>query len=388
VCGGEMKNIKYILMIILGLLFVGCSNAEEKINNKAVLEIDRGNYIKASYLLNDAIMINPNYLDGMVNYRNVYPRALDQANERIEEYKKVSDYKLEAFAYEDLLKLKNNYYYADDIIHQKLGMSLDLPTIEELYQLKSEIGEIYYKAGNELENRPLNRLEKRDKFYLYERGVELAPKYKDIVERRENAYEDALVKVMIKLSNDIPMRSKEKLDLQIKGNLARDKKRSIIRITPLNENRFDYSWANNKIDKNLNTGIKVSLNYKTVTPESLKKSVVPIIWYEQHIVQTKNGPVVKSLRRTYFRHDFYKSASVEVSFSYVMKDLSTGEIIGSGTFTGIGEDHYRWSVFSGNIPLGVSRIGFERKLKSRDELTNLAFADAISKLAMDIADKI
>ena len=71
-----------------------------------------------------------------------------------------------------------------------------------------------------------------------------------------------------------------------------------------------------KIDKNLNTGIKVSLNYKTVTPESLKKSVVPIIWYEQHIVQTKNGPVVKSLRRTYFRHDFYKSASVEVSFSY------------------------------------------------------------------------
>jgi tetratricopeptide (TPR) repeat protein len=383
-----MKNIKYILMIILGLLFVGCSNAEEKINNKAVLEIDRGNYIKASYLLNDAIMINPNYLDGMVNYRNVYPRALDQANERIEEYKKVSDYKLEAFAYEDLLKLKNNYYYADDIIHQKLGMSLDLPTIEELYQLKSEIGEIYYKAGNELENRPLNRLEKRDKFYLYERGVELAPKYKDIVERRENAYEDALVKVMIKLSNDIPMRSKEKLDLQIKGNLARDKKRSIIRITPLNENRFDYSWANNKIDKNLNTGIKVSLNYKTVTPESLKKSVVPIIWYEQHIVQTKNGPVVKSLRRTYFRHDFYKSASVEVSFSYVMKDLSTGEIIGSGTFTGIGEDHYRWSVFSGNIPLGVSRIGFERKLKSRDELTNLAFADAVSKLAMDITDKI
>ena len=383
-----MKKIKYILLMILGLLFVGCSNTEEKINNRAVLEIDRGNYIKASYLLNDAIMINPNYLDGMVNYRNVYPRALDQANEKIKEYKKVSDYKLEAYAYEDLLKLKNNYYYADDIVHQKLGMSLDLPTIEELYQLKSEMGKIYYAAGSQLENRPLNRLEKRDRFYLYERGVELDPKYKDIVKRREAAYKDALVKVMISLSNDIPTRSKEKLDFQIKGNLASDKKRSIIRITPLNENKFNYSWTNNIVDKNLNTGIKVSLNYKTVTPESLKKTVMPITWYEQRIVQTKNGPIVKSLGRTYFRHEFYKSASVEVSFTYVMKDLSTGEIIGSGTFTGVGEDHYRWSAFSGNIPMGVTRIGYERKLKSRDELTNLAFADAVSKLANDITDKI
>ncbi|RUA05927.1 MAG: hypothetical protein DSY38_05165, partial [Fusobacteria bacterium] len=182
-----MKKIKFLLMVAMALFFLGCVNTEEKINNKAISEIDRGNYIKASYLLTDAIKINPNYLDGMVNYRNVYPRALDQAKRRVEEYKKVNDYKLEAYAYEDLLKLKLNYYYADDIVHQKLGMSLDLPTIEEIYQLKYEIGTVYYKAGNELENRSLNRLEKRDKYFLYERGVELSPKYKDIVSRREKA---------------------------------------------------------------------------------------------------------------------------------------------------------------------------------------------------------
>ncbi|OQY42221.1 MAG: hypothetical protein B6227_02695 [Fusobacteriia bacterium 4572_74] len=53
--------------------------------------------------------------------------------------------------------IKNNYYYADDLIHQKLGMSLEVLTIKELYKLKSTMGEIYYSAGNELEDRSLNR---------------------------------------------------------------------------------------------------------------------------------------------------------------------------------------------------------------------------------------
>ncbi len=144
-----MKKKKLIFILLLGMILMGCSNAEERINNKALSQIERGNYIKASYLLNDAIKINPNYLDGMVNYRNVYPRALDQAVEKIGEYQKVSDYKLEAYAYEDLLKLKKNYYYADDLVHQKLGMSLEIPTIEELYKLKRTMGEVYYSAGKE-----------------------------------------------------------------------------------------------------------------------------------------------------------------------------------------------------------------------------------------------
>jgi tetratricopeptide (TPR) repeat protein len=383
-----MKSIKYILVIMIGLLFVGCSNAEERMNDKAILEIDRGNFIKASYLLSDAININPNYLDGMVNYRNVYPRALDQADENIKEYQKVFDYKLEAYAYEDLLKLKGNYYYADDVIHQKLGMSLDLPTIEELYQLKLTMGEIYYKAGSELEGRPLNRMEKRDRYYLYERGVELSPKYKDMVTRREVAYKEALVKAMVDFSYNIPSRSKGELEIQIKGNVARGKKKSIIRLAPLNKYEFDQNWGNNSVSRDLNTGIKVSLDYKTVVPESLKKKIVPKVWYEEYIVQTKDGPIRKKIARTYFRHEFYKSASVKVSFTYIMKDLSTGEIIGSGTFEGIGEDNYRWYVYTGNIPSGQTRGGYERRLKTRDELTKLAFSDAISKLAKDISNEI
>lgn len=80
------KKVKSLLLILSVLAFVGCSNAEERINSKAVSEIDRGNFIQASYLLNDAIKINPDYLDGMVNYRNIYPRVLDQAVEKIGEY--------------------------------------------------------------------------------------------------------------------------------------------------------------------------------------------------------------------------------------------------------------------------------------------------------------
>lgn len=383
-----MKKSKLIFILLLGLVLMGCSNVEERINNKAVSEIDRGNYIKASYLLNDAIKINPNYLDGMVNYRNVYPRALDQAAEKIGEYQKVSDYKLEAYAYEDLLKLKNNYYYADDLVHQKLGLSLEIPTIEELYKLKSTMGEVYYSAGNELEGRKLNRVEKREKYFLYERGVELSPKYKDIVDRREKAYEEALVKAMIKFSKDTPGLYKSSLEIQVKGNLAKGKKRDLIRIASLDEKKFVDAWENSKADKMINTGIKINLNYITSTPQSIKKSVTPLTWSEQYVANTKNGPVVKNIKKTYFKHDFYKSADVKVSFTYIMKDISNGEIIGSGTFHGVGEDSYRWSTFSGNLPKGQARGAYVRKLKSKKELTEMALADAVSKMSQDISDKI
>ncbi len=382
------KKVKSLLLILSVLAFVGCSNAEERINSKAVSEIDRGNFIQASYLLNNAIKINPNYLDGMVNYRNVYPRALDQAVEKIGEYQKVSDYKLEAYAYEDLLKLKNNYYYADDLVHQKLGMSLEVPTIEELYKLKTTMGAVYYSAGNELEDRGLNRVEKRNKYFLYERGVELSPEYKDMVDRREKAYGEALVKAMIEFSKNTPASYRNSLDIQVKGDIAAGKKRSLIRIVSLDENKFTDAWENNVADDRANTGIKINLNYITSTPESIKRSVVPLTWYEQYVVNTKNGPVVKNIKKTYFRHDFYKSADVRVSFTYIMKDLFSGEIIGSGTFDGVGEDSYRWSTFSGKLPKGQAGGTYVRKLKSKMELTEMALADAVSKMAKDISDKI
>ncbi|MCS5421708.1 MULTISPECIES: hypothetical protein [Psychrilyobacter] len=383
-----MKKNKVIFILLLELMLMGCSNAEEKINSEAVMEIDRGNFIKASYLLNDAIRINPDYLDGMVNYRNVYPRALDQAVEKIGEYQKVSDYKLEAYAYEDLLKLKNNYYYADDLVHQKLSLSLEILTIEELYKLKATMGEVYYSAGNELEDRKLNRAEKRERYFLYERGVELSPKYKDLADRREKAYEEALVKAMIEFSKNTPVSYRINLESQVKGNVAQGEKRTLIRLVPLDGKRFADAWENNKADNIINTGIKINLNYITSTPESVKKSVIPLTWYEQYVANTKDGPVVKNIKKTYFRHDFYKSADVRVSFTYIMKDLSTGEIIGSGTFDGIGEDSYGWSDFSGNLPKGQARGTYVRKLKSKKELTEMALADAVSKISQDISDKI
>ncbi|MGB6127524.1 MAG: hypothetical protein WBG30_02140 [Psychrilyobacter sp.] len=383
-----MKKNKLIFILLLGLMLIGCSNVEERINNKAISEVDRGNYIKASYLLNDAIKINPNYLDGMVNYRNVYPQALTQAVEKIGEYQKVSDYKLEAYAYEDLLKLKNNYYYADDLVHQKLGLSLEIPTIEELYKLKGTMGKVYYSAGNELEERKLNREEKREKYFLYERGVELSPKYKDIVDHREKAYQKALVKAMIKFSKNTPTIYKNNLESQVKANIAKGKKRTLIRLVPLDDKKFVYAWKNNKADNIINTGIKIDLNYITRTPESIKKSVTPLTWSEQYVVNTKNGPVVKNIRKTYFKHDFYKSANVKVSFTYIMKDTSTGEIIGSGTFDGIGEDNYKWSTFSGNIPKAQSGKNYVRKLKSKKELTEIALRDVVLKMSLDISDKI
>ena len=383
-----IKKVRYLLFILSVLALAGCSNAEERINSKAVSEIARGNFIQASYMLNDAIKINPNYLDGMVNYRNVYPRALDQAVEKIGEYQKVSDYKLEAYAYEDLLKLKNNYYYADDLIHQKLGMSLEVPTIEELYKLKTTMGTVYYSAGNELEGRKLNRMEKREKYFLYERGVELSPKYKNMADRREKAYGEALVKAMIRFSENTPALYRNNLDVQVKGNIAEGEKRTLVRIVPLDKNKFVDAWENNRVDLKINTGIKINLNYLTATPESIKKSVKPITWSEQYVVNTKNGPVVKNIRKTYFRHDFYKSADVKVSFTYIMKDISSGEIIGSGTFNGIGEDKYQWSTFSGNLPKGQARGVYVRKLKSKKELTEMALADAVSKMSQDISEKI
>jgi len=383
-----MKKNKLIFIFWLSFVLIGCSGMEERINNKAITKIERGNYIEASYLLNDAIKINPNYLDGMVNYRNIYPRALDQAIEKIDEYKKVFDYKKEAYASENLLKLKENYYYADDIVKQKLGLSLELPTIEELYKLKNTMSETYYNAGNELEGRKLNRIEKREKYFLYERGVELNSKYKDMVDRREKAYEKALVNAMIKFSKNTPTSYLNNLETQIEGNIARGRKRTLIRIFPLDNKKFIDAWDQGKVQNKINTGIKINLNYITMTPESIKKSVTPITWSEEHIVETKNGSVIKKLKKTYFKNDFYKMAHVKISFTYTMKDISSGEIIGSGTFHCIAQDSYRWSTFTGSIPKGKKRETSIRKLKSKEELIEMALSDAVLKISSDISEKI
>jgi len=151
---------------------------------------------------------------------------------------------------------------------------------------------------------------------------------------------------------------------------------------------FTESWNKNKSNDRLNTAIKVNFNYIVVTPESTKKNVIPITWYDQRIVQTKDGPQIMTLERTYFRQNFYKSANVKVSFTYLIKDLSTGEIIGSKTIEGIGEDIYQWSVFTGSLPQGQTRGGYERRLKTIKELTDLAYADAMQKLSKEISDEI
>lgn len=380
---------KNILILFLSFILIGCSNTEEKINNKAIIEINRGNYIKASYLLNDAIKINPNFLDGMVNYRNIYPKALDQAKKNIDEYGKVLDFKLKAYAYEDLLKLKNNYYSADNIVHQKLGMSLEIPTIQNLYKLKNLMGKTYYSAGNELENRELNRTEKREKYFLYERGVELYPKYKDIIDRREGAYKEALIKTMIIFSKNIPNSYKNELKNLVEGNIAKNKKRNLIRIVPLDDIKFTNAWNNYKRNNTIiNTGIKIDLNYIISTPESIKESITPLTWSEEYVINSKDGPIIKNIKKTYFRHDFYRTSNVKVSFTYIMKDLFSGEIIGSGTFYGLGEDNYRWSAYSGNIPKGKSNKNYLKRSKSNKELIEISLLDAISKISTDISEKI
>jgi hypothetical protein len=325
----------------------------------------------------------------MTNYRNIYPKALDQAIIKINEYQRILDFKSKAYAYEDLLKLKNNYYFADDIVHQKLGMSLEIPTIETIYKLKNIMAETYYKAGNELENRKLNRMEKREKYFLYERGVELSPKYSDIVDRREKAYKEALVKTMIKFSENIPNLHKKNLKSLIEGNIAKNKKRTLIRIVPLDDIKFTNAWNNYKRNNTIiNTGIKIDLNYIISTPESIKESITPLTWSEEYVINSKDGPIIKNIKKIYFRHDFYRSSDVKVSFTYIMKDLFSGEIIGSGTFYGLGEDNYRWSTYSGNIPKGKSNKNYLRRSKSNKELIEISLLDAISKISTDISEKI
>ncbi len=268
-------------------------------------------------------------------------------------------------------------------------MSLEIPTIETIYKLKNIMAETYYKAGNELENRKLNRMEKREKYFLYERGVELSPKYSDIVDRREKAYKEALVKTMIKFSENIPNLHKKNLKSLIEGNIAKNKKRTLIRIVPLDDIKFTNAWNNYKRNNTIiNTGIKIDLNYIILTPESIKESITPLTWSEEYVINSKDGPIIKNIKKIYFRHDFYRSSDVKVSFTYIMKDLFSGEIIGSGTFYGLGEDNYRWSTYSGNIPKGKSNKNYLRRSKSNKELIEISLLDAISKISTDISEKI
>lgn len=114
--------MKKILLLMIVFILVGCSSAEEKINSKAMEQIEKGNFTEAAFLLQRAVILNPDYLEGMVNYRNVYPRAVEDTEEKLSLYNTKEDYLKESDTYEDMISLKEGLYNMVPMVHNKLSL--------------------------------------------------------------------------------------------------------------------------------------------------------------------------------------------------------------------------------------------------------------------------
>lgn len=384
------------LLLIMLLILVGCSSAEEKINTQAMEEIERGRFTQAALLLQEAVKLNPDYLEGMVNYRNVYPRAVDDTQSKIDLYNQNEDYVREASTYENMLSLKEGLYTMDPIVHNKLGLSLNIPQYNEIEDLKMDAGVSYYNAGNTFEGLKLDRYRRREKFFLYDRGQELYPRYKDIGERTARSLEEArVVAAFTEVTGDPSRRSQiEREGIgRVKNRVLEDPKLSKITVfkdIPQGELREALRRAGSLSEdslKDLNTVVKINIDSFNYRPTRVTRNYYTRYWTEKYYVMENNVKVAKYRERSYTEIVYDKRNSSRILLSYEMIDLEDGRTIGSGVFEGNSGDRYRWSVIRGRAPTGVMS-GIEREIKSGETIIGEAIVEASDKLGRDIRNNI
>lgn len=387
--------MKKILLLMIVFILVGCSSAEEKINSKAMEQIEKGNFTEAAFLLQRAVILNPDYLEGMVNYRNVYPRAVEDTEGKLSLYNTKEDYLKESDTYEDMISLKEGLYNMVPMVHNKLSLSLRIPDYDEIQNLSKDAGISYYNAGNTFEGLKLDRYGRREKFYRYDRGRELYPRYKDIEERREVSLEDARVVVAFTDITGIDELSKVEKNTvpKIKNILLGDEKLSKIIIfkdildEELKENlRNAGNLSKNKL-KDVNTVIKINVDGFILNPTRVTRDYRTRYWTEKYYVTENNVRVARYRERSYIETIYTKQNSSKIQLSYEMIDLEDGKTIGNGSFEGISGDRYRWSVVRGKTPSGVYS-GIERDIKSNERIIDEAILNASENLGRDIKNNI
>ena len=390
-----MKKILYLFIL---LLLMGCSSVEEKKNTLAMEEIERGNYTKAAFLLQEAVVINPDYLDGMVNYRNIYPIAVENTKGKLTLYGKNEDYLREASTYEDMMSLKEGLYNMVPVVHNKLSLSLKIPDYNEIEGLKKDAGVSYYNAGNTFEGLKLDRYKRRKKYFLYSRGEELYSAYLDIVERTSRSLEDARVFVtFMDVKGGVGTSVIRKVDgsalPRIKGSVLDDAKlKRIVTFKELSDTEIKnyLNRAGNLSEKelkSLNTIIRLNVDSFDLRPTRVTQNYYTRTWTERYYVMENNVKVAKYRERTYTEIVYEKRNSSSVTISYDMVDLENGNTIGSGRFEGKSGDRYRWSVIRGRAPVGVMN-GVERDIKSDETIINEAILRAAEEMGRDVRNNI
>lgn len=390
--------MKRALLLILILIMGGCSSTEERMNSKAMEEIERGRYTQAAFILRDAVEINPEYLEGMVNYRNIYPIAVERTEQRLSLYGEKKDYILEAETYEDMMKLKEGLYTMSPVVHNKLSLSLKIPDYDEIKGLQETAGISYYNAGNTFEGLKLDRYGRRRKYFLYSRGEELNRTYKDIGQRTETSLaaarifasfmpvgggvDDSILRrvdgsALPRIKNMVLGDSKLKRIVTFKDLPEGELKENLRRASNLSESEL----------RHLNTVIRVNVDNLSYSPTRVTRSFYTRTWTERYYVIENDVKVAKYRERSYTEIVYDKKNSSEVTLSYEMIDLENGRTIGSGVYSGISGDRYIWSEIRGKAPSGV-RSGFEREIKSGDTIINEAILKAAELLGTDIKNNI
>lgn len=376
-------------------ILVGCSSAEEKINSKAMDQIEKGNFTEAAFLLQRAVILNPDYLEGMVNYRNVYPRAVEDTEGKISLYNTREDYLKESDTYEDMISLKEGLYNMVPMVHNKLSLSLRIPNYDEIQELSEDAGVSYYNAGNTFEGLKLDRYGRREKFYRYDRGRELYPRYKDIGDRWEISLEEARVTVgFTNITGSSKLSKVEKNTIpRIKNIILDDGKLSKITIfkdisdEELKESMRNAGNLSKEQLKDVNTVIKINVDQFILNPTRVTRNYHTRYWTERYYVIENNIRVAKFRERSYVETIYTKQNSSKMILSYEMIDLEDGRTIGNGQFEGISGDRYRWSVVRGKTPAGVYS-GIERDIKSDERITDEAILNASENLGQSIKNNI
>lgn len=154
---------KKILLFIIILAFVGCTNKVDKLFNKAQILEQNGKYLEAINILDKVIELKPDFLGAYIN-RGADYAELGMYKKAIENYKQVI--KLDPKNQLALFNIANNYqykfndyyeaikYYDKALMFKKLNkLSIKINNTDiQIQQFEIPENQIYFERGNAFYN--------------------------------------------------------------------------------------------------------------------------------------------------------------------------------------------------------------------------------------------
>ena len=386
---------KFILLFLLILSFVGCAftNAFTKNGrslNKSNSQFKKGSYVSSAVILCNTLKKTPNYKKALTSINEKLPIIEKKYNNKINRFSKAdtsypSNWIELGRAYEDLLTINKAFQNIDSNTRSSINYNP-----RSLNSLIEDGANAYYNAA--LNTKDNSREDKKRIAKLYAKVIFLNNNYKDANEKYKQYKNSAMQKVLIKeIKENIfyGVNINDLIHSQVSSNISNNQTameyttlidRSQLK-AQIEELKFQNSGLadndeNIKFGKLIGANILITINIASADYSSPYTTSNKKLRTKKVNNGTKKNPIM--IKYEYYEYQYEKKTSCNITASFSILDIATGNIIKKGEFTGEKSHSVNWSKYS-NQHFGSDEM--EEECLSKTTIIREASKDVSNKLS-------